>query len=77
MSVMMTRGVNVYMRQARSPGVSLSWRHTVAARKACRPITCQAFQLTATTGCHVFGGGIDRRGLTLPFLLMETLSTLS
>ena len=74
---MMTRGVNVYMRQARSPGASLRWRRAVAARKACRPITCQASKLTATTGCHVFGGGIDRRGLTLPFLLMETLQMLS
>ena len=25
----------------------------------------------------LFGGGIDRRGLTLPFLLMETLQMLS
>ena len=74
---MMTCGVNVYMGQARSPGVSLRWRRAVAARKACRPITCQASKLTATTGCHMSGGGIDRRGLTLPFLLMETLQTLS
>ena len=68
---------HVHMRQARSPGASLRWRHAVAARKACRPITCQASKLTATAGCHMSGGGIDRRGLTLPFLLMETLQMLS